>query len=197
MKCAACDSPDSNGWWFTTWNHEAICSPCSERGLGGDVGQIDRYAMEQLPDEVSPVHSWVVGMRDTVLDESSEWTEEERAQLAPGLNFLIELIEDELQQATEALGYVRGKMHGLPPHLLVDGLRSPASPHDPEWAQVAVRTAVRTTIRGWLNDLVTTAESTGLPAEQLPELLREVLAARASGDDTNNVVISLSRCRED
>jgi hypothetical protein len=48
--------------------------------------------------------------------------------------------------------------------------------------------AVRTTIRGWLNDLVTTAESTALPAKQLPELLREVLAARASGDDTSNVV---------
>jgi hypothetical protein len=66
-------------------------------------------------------------MRDTVLDESSEWTEEEPAQLAPGVNFLVDLIEDELQQSTEALGYVRGKMHALPPHLLVDGLPSPAS----------------------------------------------------------------------
>jgi hypothetical protein len=147
MNCAACSSPDAGiDGWFTTWKGEAICSPCSQRGLGGDMAEIDRYAVEQLPDEVAPVHSWVVDMRDTVLDESSEWSEKERAQLAPGLNFLVEMIEHELQEATEALAYVRERMDAPPPQLLVDGLRSPSSPRDPEWEQVRVRTAVRATI---------------------------------------------------
>lgn len=200
MKCAACSSPDAGIEWFTTWRGAVICEPCSQRGLGGDMGEIDRYAVEQLPDEVAPVHSWVVDMRDTVLDESSDWSEKERAQLAPGLNFLVEVIEDELRQATDALAFVRERMDALPPQLLADGLRAPQSPRDPEWEQVRVRTAVRATMRGWLNDLVTTAEATGLPSAQLPDLLREVLLARAAGDESSNVVRlapHLSRCRRD
>lgn len=164
------------------------------------MGEIDRYAVEQLPDEVSPVHSWVVDMRDTVLDESSEWSKKERAQLAPVLNFLVEVIEDELRQATDALAFVRERMDALPPQLLADGLRAPQSPRDPEWEQVRVRTAVRATMRGWLNDLVTTAEATGLPSAQLPDPLCEVLLARAAGEGSSNVVRlapHLSRCRED
>lgn len=128
-------------------------------------------------------------MRDTVLDEGGEWTEDERAQLASGLNFVVEMIEEELREAIAALVFVRGRMEALPPQLLADGLRAPRSSRDPEWEQVCVRTAVRTTLRGWLGELVAAAESTWLPAEHLPELLRDVLRARSSDE---NVVVRLA-----
>jgi hypothetical protein len=200
MKCVSCNSEDSGGsGWFTAWKGGAICGPCSQRGLGGDIGEIDRYAIEQLPAEVAPVHRWMVRMRDMVLDESGEWTAQERAQLGPGLNFAVEMIAEELRAATDALAFVRRRMDALPPRLLADGLRTPQSPRDPEWEQVGVRKAVRATMRGWLNDLATTAESTGLPAEQLPELLRDVLLTRATGDNdprSQNVVVRLAPRRK-
>lgn len=193
MKCVTCNSQDPGGIeWFTTWKGAAICEPCSQRGLGGDTGEIDRYAVDQLPDEVAPVHDWIRELRDTALGDWSEWTEEERARFAPGLDLAVELAEEELQQATAEAAVVREQIEAVSAQLLAEGVRAPRSPRDPEWEQVRIRTAVRATLRGWLNDLVTTAESTGLPTEQLPELLHEVLLARAAGE---NVVTLAPRKR--
>lgn len=160
------------------------------------MSEVDRGPLNQWADgEMVPAHAevilaWVRSYAESLVEAGSEFTAQERQQLLPGLESLIELVEDHLADVQQHVGSLRewisqdsGELCSQD-QVRQSSRRRRLSGVDME--QGRARAEAQRMVQGELCEAVRLARQLGLPDRELAGLLRQVLASSdpgpASGD---------------
>ncbi len=144
----------------------------------------NRSAVDQLPVEVERVVQWLRSMHRMLAEP--EWTDEERREWMPGCRFLLDLGEEELTDARNDLAALQ-RLLTRPAETVFREDRATGHPRYGsrqyvEQLQGHYGAAVRSMLRGYLQEVVEIARSFAVSVEELPVLLADVTPIECPSD---------------